>query len=84
MAVIAPVDWDPLVDSLPDQAPDAVHAVVLVDDQVSVEAPPLVTVLGLACRVTIGAALVTVTVTLCEAVPPGPVQVISNSVVFVS
>jgi hypothetical protein len=39
-------------------------------------------VLGFDCRVTWGAAEVTVTVVDCDAEPPGPVQVISNSVSF--
>ena len=58
--------------------------VALVEDHVSVEAAPLAMVLGLACSVTRGAAPVTVTVTLCVAEPPGPVQVSSYSVLFVS
>ena len=40
--------------------------------------------LGLARSVTSGAAEVTVTVADCEAEPPGPVQVISNSVLLES
>ena len=61
--------------SLPDQAPEAVHDVALVDDQVRVDAAPLVTVLGLAARVTVGAAVVTETVADCAPLPPAPVHV---------
>lgn len=49
--------------------------------QVSVAAEPDLTLLGLALSVTVGAALETVTVADCEAVPPAPVHVNSNSVV---
>jgi hypothetical protein len=52
--------------------------------QVSVAEPPAATVLGLTCSVTSGAAAVTVTVAACDAVPPGPSQVSSNSVRLVS
>ena len=69
------MDCEPLVASLPDQAPEATHEVALVDDQVRFEALPLVTVLGLALRLTVGAAVVTVTVVDCDAEPPVPVQV---------
>jgi hypothetical protein len=63
------------VASLPDQLPDAVQEVALVDDQVRVELPPLATVLGLALSVTVGAGVVTVTVADWAAVPPAPVHV---------
>jgi hypothetical protein len=69
------VDCEPLMDSLPDQALDAVQDVALADDQVNMELPPLVTVLGLALMVTVGAGEVTVTVADCAALPPVPVQV---------
>lgn len=71
----APVDCEPLAALLPDQAPDAVHEVALVADQVRVELPPLATVLGLAAKVTVGVGEVTVTVADCDAFPPLPVQV---------
>jgi hypothetical protein len=74
-AVSAPLDCDPLIALLPDQPPEAVHAVALVDDQVNVEAAPLFTVLGVAERLTVGAAGVTDTVAVCVALPPAPVQV---------
>jgi hypothetical protein len=54
LAVSAPVDCDPPTASVPDQDPEAVHAVALVAAQVSVEPLPLATVLGLAARVMVG------------------------------
>jgi hypothetical protein len=66
---------DPLVASLPDQPPEAVHEVALVEDHVKVALLPLVTVLGAALKVTVGAGEVTVTVADWAAEPPGPVQV---------
>ena len=61
---------------VPDHAPDPVHEVALLDDQVRVELLPLRTVLGLALKlaVTVGFAL-TLTVAVCAAVPASPVQV---------
>jgi hypothetical protein len=59
----------------PDQAPDAEQAVVPAADQVSSEAPPASTLLGLAPSVTIGAGAETVTVADWVAEPPVPVQV---------
>lgn len=50
-----PVDCDPLVGLLPDHAPAAVQALALLDDQVSVALAPLLIVLGLAVRATVGA-----------------------------
>ncbi len=60
---------------LPDQPPEAVHAVAFLDDQVRVALLPLATVLGLALMltVTVGFAL-TETVADWAALPPGPVQ----------
>jgi hypothetical protein len=75
LAVSAPVDCDPLAALLPDQAPEPVHEVAFVADQVSVELPPLATVLGLAAKITLGAGEVTETVAVCVALPPLPVQV---------
>ena len=76
MAVLsAPVVEDPLVARDPSQPPEAVQEVALVDDQVSVVFAPLSTVLGLAARLTLGAALVTDTFAVCVALPPAPVQV---------
>jgi hypothetical protein len=75
LAVSAPVDCEPLAAMLPDQAPEAVHEVALVADQVNVELLPLATVLGLAAKVTVGAGEVTETVADCVALPPVPAQV---------
>ena len=58
----------------PDQAPEPVQDVALVDDQVNVELPPLDTALGPALRMTVGAAGLTETVADCVALPPAPVQ----------
>lgn len=60
---------------LPDQAPEALHVVAFVEDQLKVALPPLVIVLGLAVKVTAGSGGVTETVADCEALPPVPVQV---------
>jgi hypothetical protein len=84
LAVNVPVELEPLNARLPDQAPEAVQAVALLLDQVSIEAVPELTVLGLARSVTTGGKVGTVTVTDCVAVPPSPVQVRSYSVVLVS
>jgi hypothetical protein len=65
LAVKAPVDCDPLVALEPDQAPEAVQEVALVDDHVSVDPLPLATVLGLALRLT-PAVGVGVTVTVAD------------------
>ena len=76
LAVRALLDCDPLMALVPDQPPEAVQAVALVDDQVSLDVPPLATVLGMALKPTVtdGCAL-TETVADCAAVPPAPVQV---------
>jgi len=72
----APVDDEPLVALLPDHAPEAVHEVALVADQLTVELSPLTSVLGLAVTFTVGAGVagVTETVTLCVALPPAPLH----------
>ncbi len=75
MAVSAPVLALPFVGSLPDQPPDAVHAVALLEDQFSVADPPLLTVAGLALRLTAGAGVETLTVTDWLVLPPEPLQV---------
>jgi hypothetical protein len=69
------VECEPLVASLPLHPPEAVQDVALVDDQDSVELPPLAMVLGLALKLTVGAGEVTVTLADCAALPPAPVQV---------
>ncbi len=75
VAVRVAVAFEPLVVSAPLQPPDALHEVALVDDQLNVDAVPLLTVLGLAVSVTAGAGVVTDTVADCDALPPVPVQV---------
>ena len=74
-AVNAPVDCEPLGALAPDQAPEAKQVAALRLDQVSVEAPPEVTLLGLALRVTVAGVPATVTVADWLADPPVPVQV---------
>jgi hypothetical protein len=68
--------FEPLVATLPLQPPEAAQELVLADDQVNVDAAPLLMVLGFAERVTAGAARPTETVADCVALPPTPVQVI--------
>jgi len=75
LAVSAPVVCDPLTALAPDHDPEAVQAVALVADQVSVELLPLATVLGFAARLMVGTGCVTDTVADCAALPPVPVQV---------
>jgi hypothetical protein len=75
VALRAPVEREPLTGIAPDQAPEAVQAVALVEDQLNVALLPLVTELGLAARLTVGAGAATETVADCAADPPGPVQV---------
>ena len=43
----------PLVFSFPDQPPDAVQLLALLEDQLSVDDPPVLTVVGLALRPTV-------------------------------
>jgi len=75
LASRAPVDSVPLAALLPDQPPEAVQEVDLVDDQVIVALLPWETVLGLVLIRTVGAAAATDTVADCIAVPPKPTQV---------
>jgi hypothetical protein len=69
------VDCQPLTAFVPDQAPEAVQAVALVDDQFSVALLPLVMALGPTLRVTVGVGALVETVADWAAVPPGPEQV---------
>jgi hypothetical protein len=80
-AVSAPLDCEPDVALFPDHDPEAVHELALVDAQVNVDEPPLITVVGFALSATVGAggAASTVTVTECVTVPPGPVHVSEKS-----
>lgn len=75
LASTAPVDCEPLVALVPAQAPEAVQEVALADFQVKAAVPPLLTVLGVALRATVGAAEASVTVVDCDALPPRPVHV---------
>ena len=76
MPVTAPVDCDAEILLAPDQAPEAVHEVALLEDQVRVDALPLLIVLGLALRLTVGEGFaLTATVVDCAALPPLPAQV---------
>jgi hypothetical protein len=63
VVVNGPVDAVPLVDWPPVHPSEAVQLVALVDVQVSVEALPITTVVGLAVSVTVGPRT-TVTVTV--------------------
>jgi hypothetical protein len=54
VALSAPVPAVPLIGSLPDQPPDAVQLVALVEDQLSIADPPLLTLPGVALNVTVG------------------------------
>jgi hypothetical protein len=59
---------------VPDQAPEAVHEVALVADQLSVALPPLVTALGPTLRLTVGVGDLIEIVADWTAVPPRPEQ----------
>jgi len=54
VALSAPVLALPLIGLFPDQPPVAVQLVALVEDQLSIEAEPLLTVPGLALIFTVG------------------------------
>lgn len=75
VAITAEVLAEPLVASEPLQPPEAIQEVALVDDHVSTDVAPLLTVLGLADRATVGAGVVTETVTDCDMLPPLPEHV---------
>ena len=64
---------EPEVTLFPAHAPEAVHPVALVEDQVSVERAPAVSVVGLALNVTVGAATIDTVACRCV-VPPAPVH----------
>jgi hypothetical protein len=60
---------------VPDHPPEAVHEVALAADHARVELTPLVTVLGLALRLTVAAGCEVIgTVNACVELPPLPVQ----------
>ena len=68
------MDSLPEIALLPDQAPEATQEVASVDDQMSVEDPPLPTDTGFADSDTVGPGS-TATVVETLAPPPAPVQV---------
>jgi hypothetical protein len=59
----------------PDHPPEALHDVALAADQLRVELAPEAIVLGAALTLTLGAAVVTVTVAACVVLPPKPLHV---------
>jgi hypothetical protein len=75
VVLVGETDSVPLVVLLPLQPLEAVQEVALAELQVKVDELPLVIVEGLAERLTVGAAALTVTVAELLAEPPGPVQV---------
>ena len=78
---------EPEVGREPVHAPEAVQLVALVDDQVSIELPPLATEVGLPVNVSVGAGggvPLTVTVTFRTGLfPPAPEHWIENVVLVV-
>jgi hypothetical protein len=52
----------------------AVQEVAFVEDQASVDVPPVLTLVGVALSETVGGAGVTVTVVVCWPIPPVPWQ----------
>jgi hypothetical protein len=74
----------PLVALLPDQPPEAAHDVALLEDQVSVDVPPLTMLVGFPLIETVGAEEETETVADCAVEPPAPVQVSVNLCVTLS
>jgi hypothetical protein len=81
LAASVAVCCDPLVARDPVHPPDAEQAVALLEDQWSSLVPPVATVVGFAVMATRGPGGATVTVTDCDAEPPGPSQVKVNCVV---
>jgi len=72
LAVSGPVDSEPPGGPFaPDQPPEAVQEVAFVENQVSIEDPPLTTEVGFAVSDTVGN---TLTVADALALPPGPMQ----------
>jgi hypothetical protein len=80
----APVDWLPLVAFVPVQPPLAEQEVAFVLVQLSVDAPPLATEVGVATNVTAGGGVgpaLTETVAEAVPVPPLPRQSMENVLV---
>jgi hypothetical protein len=80
-----PVDSVPLVALAPVKSPVAAHEVALLELQLSVEAAPCRIAAGFELSASVGGGVtgVTLTVTVCVAVPPAPVQLSVNAVVAV-
>jgi hypothetical protein len=81
VAATGPVLRLPFADKVPLHPPEAVHAVALVELQVSVDEPPEATLAGEALKLAVGAAGREFTVTAAVAaglVPPGPVHVMEK------
>jgi hypothetical protein len=83
--VSVPVDSLPLTARAPVQSPLAEQPVALLELQLRVEVPPCTIEAGFALRASVGGGVagVTLTVTVCDAVPPAPVQLSANNVVLV-
>jgi hypothetical protein len=73
--VRGPVLCVPLVALMPLQFPDATHMVAFVELHVSVDAPPLATVVGFAVTATVGAGVTATVAVATLLVPPPPVQI---------
>lgn len=84
LALSAPLDCVPVRARLPPQPFEAAHDVAFFEDQLSVAALPLPTVLGVAVSVTVGVTFDTLTVVDCVALPPAPVQVTAKVLAAVS
>ena len=80
----APDDCVAFIALAPDHAPEAMQEVAPEADHDSMAASPTLTVLGVTASLITGAELTTVTVVDCEELPPLPVHVSPNSVVFCS
>lgn len=81
------MDSEPVVGFAPLHAPDALQVLALVAVQLSVAAPPLCTVPGLAANASVGAGtggVVTFTVTVCVTVPPAPVHESENALLAIN
>jgi hypothetical protein len=73
-SVREPVLCVPLVGKMPLHPPDAVQEVALADPQVSVEAPPPATIVGLAASVTVAAGMMATVAVTALLTPPAPEQ----------
>jgi hypothetical protein len=75
LAVSGAVDAVPAEAFVPDHPPEATQLVAFWLAQVSAAAFPATTEVGLAFKATMGGSEATVTVVVCEALPPAPAQV---------